>query len=75
MIDESSNRLHITERQRDAIWTGLRLLQAGLEKTPGFKDVSPDDGDLGEILTNAGKHRGMTSEEIEEFIDQVLSYT
>lgn len=74
MSDEPSNRIHITERQRDAIWAGLRLLQAGLEKIPGFCEVSPDDGDLGDILTNSGKHQGMTSEEIEEFIDQVLSY-
>ncbi|KAB2922703.1 MAG: hypothetical protein F9K30_12065 [Dechloromonas sp.] len=74
MTDEPSNRLHITERQRDAIWAGLRLLQHGLEKTPGFHPVSPDDGDLGEILTNSGAHQGMISEEIEDFIDNVLSY-
>lgn len=71
---EPANRIHITERQRDAIWTGLRLLQHGLEGTPGFKRVAPNDGDLGDILTNSGKHTGLTADEIEQFIDEVLAY-
>lgn len=71
---EPANRIHITERQRDAIWAGLRLLQCSLEQRPGHHPVAPDDGDIGDILTNAGKHAGLTADEIDAFIDDVLAF-
>lgn len=51
-----------TEKQRDAVWAGLRLLQASL--TNGR--VKPDDGGIGDILTNAGRHEGLSAVEIHD---------
>lgn len=48
----------------DAVLAGLRLLQNALEEG----EVSPNDGDLGDILTNSGQHPGMTAEEIEDVV-------
>lgn len=71
---EPANRIQITERQRDAIWAGLRLLQCSLDKRPGHHPVEPDDGDIGDILTCSGAHAGLSADEIDAFIDDVLAF-
>jgi len=50
--------------QADAIIAALRLLQSAL--SGGL--VSPDDGDIGAILTNAGEHEGLTVEGIDHLL-------
>lgn len=61
--------MDLTQRERDALWAGLRLLQASLDRAPGAYLVMPDDGDIGDILTCSGDHAGMTADEIETFIE------
>ena len=51
---------HFTAAEDDAIIAGLRLLQCSLEKQPGHHPVEPNDGDVGDILTNSGEHAGLT---------------
>lgn len=59
--------LRISDSEYDAILAGLRLLQAALEAG----DVEPNDGDVGDILTCAGSHAGLTVEQIESLIDDM----
>lgn len=48
-------------KQSDAIIAGLRLLQASLKE----RLVTPNDGDIGDILTSSGEHEGLTVDEID----------
>lgn len=50
--------------ENDAIIAALRLLQVALEE----KTVAPDDGNIGEILTNSGEHDGLTVAGIERLL-------
>lgn len=61
----------ISGPERDAILAGLRLLQCGLDRREGYYAVSPNDGDVGDILTNSGEHPGMTAEEIDGLCDLI----
>lgn len=61
--------LNLTEPQRDALLSGLRLLQGALDRG----EVTPNDGDVGDILTCSGSHEGMTSDEIDSFIENTLN--
>ena len=45
----------------NAVLAGLRLLQKALDDG----EVTPNDGDIGDILTNSGSHPGLTAEEID----------
>lgn len=60
--------MRVTRRQYDAIVTSLRLLGREMEKGA----VSPNDGDLGDIMTCSGNHQGMSLEEVTLFCDAVL---
>lgn len=60
--------MHVTRRQYDAIVASLRLLAREMEKGT----VSPNDGDLGDIMTCSGDHRGMSLEEVTLFCDGIL---
>lgn len=51
-------------KHADAIITGLRLLQTSLKD--GL--VIPNDGDIGDILTNCGDHEGPTIDEIDALL-------
>lgn len=55
-----------TAKERDAILAGLRLLQFSLDAGT----VTPNDGDVGDILTCSGDHDGMTAEEIDLFCEE-----
>ena len=59
---------HFTAAEDDAIIAGLRLLQCSLEKQPGHHPVEPNDGDVGDILTNSGEHAGLTVAAIERLL-------
>lgn len=61
------------EKRRDAILAGLRLLQCGMEKREGYHPVEPNDGDVGDILTNSGLHSGLSVEEIDEYCNEINS--
>lgn len=50
------------DMKRDAVIAALRLLASEMQG----KRVLPDDGDIGDILTSGGDHRGLTHEEIDE---------
>lgn len=54
------------DKTRDAILAGLRLLQHSLDTGA----VTPDDGDIGDILTCGGEHEGMTATEIDAYCEQ-----
>ncbi|QWF18684.1 hypothetical protein [Lysobacter capsici] len=55
-----------SNKERDAILAGLRLLQFSLDAGT----VTPNDGDVGDILTCSGEHAGMTAEEIDLFCEE-----
>lgn len=57
--------LAISSRQYDALLAGLRLLARDIDK--GL--VEPNDGDVGDILTCAGAHAGLSAEQIHAFGD------
>lgn len=50
-----------TRMQFDAVLAGLRLLQTSLSN----RLVLPDDGEIGDVLTNGGAHAGLTCDEID----------
>jgi len=51
-------------KHADAIIAGLRLLQTSLKD----RLVIPNDGDIGDILTNSGDHEGLTVDEIDALL-------
>lgn len=55
--------------QGDAIFAALRLLATKLKAG----EVSPDDGDIGDILTNSGAHAGLSADEVHELCDSLLA--
>lgn len=56
-----------SKKQFDAILAGLRLLQTSLDN----RLVLPNDGDIGDILTDTGSHEGMTAAEIDSFCEEL----
>ncbi len=52
----------------DATIAALRLLATAIES----KSVSPNDGDIGDILTNLGEHDGLNETEVHNLADQLL---
>lgn len=51
----------------DAVLAGLRLLQTALEN----RLVIPDDGDIGDILTNGQSHAGLGPVEIDDLVEHL----
>ncbi|MGF6604020.1 hypothetical protein P3T23_008775 [Paraburkholderia sp. GAS448] len=60
--------MRVTRRQYDAIVASLRLLERQMEKGA----VSPNDGDVGDIMTCSGDHQGLSLEELTLFCDAIL---
>jgi hypothetical protein len=58
--------MQFSQKQSDAILAGLRLLQASLDN----HRVLPNEGDIGDILTDTGSHKGMTADEIDRFCQE-----
>lgn len=52
--------LRLTQPEYDAMLAGLRLLARALQT----RQVTPDDDDVGSILTNSGEHAGLTSDDV-----------
>lgn len=52
--------MQFSKKQFDAILAGLALLQTALQN----RLVLPDDGEIGDILTDNGSHEGLTAEEV-----------
>lgn len=52
--------MQFSKKQFDAILAGLALLQTALRN----RLVLPNDGGIGDILTNGGSHEGLTDEEV-----------
>lgn len=59
--------MKFTDKQIDAILAGLRLLSEALD----HNKVAPDDGSIGDILTNGGNHEGLSSEEIDTLCREI----
>ncbi|WP_164034296.1 hypothetical protein, partial [Serratia marcescens] len=59
----------LSQPEYDAVIAGLRLLACGLED----KIVEPNDGDIGDMLTCGGQHTGLTSDEIHDLCDRLLT--
>lgn len=60
----------LTQAERDAILAALRHFQVLLGTNGGVYPHSPRDIGLGDILTNAGAHRGLSVEGIEVLLDR-----
>ena len=58
----------LTREQRDAVHAALRYLATGLSRG----DPRPNDGDVGDILTNGGKHDGLTAEDVRDLCDKLI---
>lgn len=63
------NTLILNGPQYDALLAGVRLLAGAL----GEGMVNPDDGDVGDILTNSGEHPGLTASEVYDLGDAMQS--
>lgn len=61
--------VRMDHHQFDAMIAGLRLLEREMERG----NVAANDGDVGEILTDGGRHEGLTVEEISSFGDELLT--
>lgn len=59
--------MKLNKKETDAILAGLRFLQKALE----LGNVKPNDGDVGDILTDSGTHEGLNEEEIDDLIDKL----
>ena len=58
--------MKLNDKQHGAILAGLRLLQTALDN----RLVLPNDGDIGDILTNSGAHMAITPDEIDAFCER-----
>jgi hypothetical protein len=54
-------------RELDAVLAGLRLLQSALDAGT----VTPNDGDIGDVLTCSGDHGGLTAAQIDELCERL----
>ena len=59
--------MKLNKKETDAILAGLRLLQNALE----LGSVQPNDGDVGDILTDSGEHDGLNEEDIDYLIEKL----
>lgn len=59
--------MQFTKIQTDAVLAGLRLLQAAL--TGGL--VRPNDGEIGDILTDVGTHAGLSADDIDALCESL----
>ena len=57
----------LSQREDDAILAALRLLATSLKNG----SVAPNDGDIGDILTNSGLHAGLDSEGVHDLADKL----
>jgi hypothetical protein len=63
-----------SDAEFDAVIAALRLLARVLNDPTGDPvTVEPDDGDIGDILTNSGTHAGLTSDEVHDIADRINS--
>lgn len=71
----------LNRRERDVLAAALRLLAKCLENgatdatgedVGGATCVQPNDGDIGDIMTSSGDHRGMSIEEVDAFCNALL---
>jgi hypothetical protein len=60
-----------SEAERDAVYAALRYLATGLNRIDPL--VTPNDGDIGDILTNSGAHAGLTGEQVHDLCDELLA--
>ncbi len=59
--------LKLKPKELDAVLAGLRLLVRDMD----HGNVFPNDGDIGDILTNAGQHEGLSIEEIDDLTERL----
>lgn len=57
----------VTSEEYNAVIAGLRLLQNALDNST----VTPDDGDIGDILTNTGSEEPLTAAQIDELVERI----
>lgn len=57
----------VTSEEYNAVIAGLRLLQNALDNST----VTPDDGDIGDILTNTGSEKPLTAAQIDELVERI----
>jgi hypothetical protein len=66
-MSEKPHLLALTQPEFDAVLAGLRVLSAAITDS----DICPDDGEIGDILTNAGAHAGLSVEAIDALGDRI----
>lgn len=54
--------------ETDAVVAALRLLANKV----ALREIEPNDGDVGDILTGSGEHAGLNAEQIHALCDQIL---
>lgn len=57
----------VSKAEFDAVLAALRLLGASME----CGRVRPDDGDIGEILTDSGTHAGLSAKEVDALCERI----
>lgn len=64
----------LTSQQSNAVLAALRLLARVLNDPTGDPvTVEPNDGDIGDILTNSGAELPLNAEDIHDLADQLAS--
>lgn len=58
---------NLSKKQHDTVLAGLRLLQTTLDN----RLVLPNDGNIGDILTDGGSHAGLTATEIDTLCEEI----
>ena len=61
--------LDLSGQERDALLAALKLLEVALKE--GL--VRPNDGDIGDLLTNGGEHEGLTPWRISALADRIVN--
>lgn len=61
--------LSLSGQERDALLAALKLLEVSMKE--GL--VQPNDGDIGDLLTNGGEHEGLTPWQISALADRVVA--
>lgn len=62
------SKINLNNVEVDAIAAALRLLGNKLE----MREIEPNDGDIGDILTGTSEHYGLDAEQIHALCDRLL---
>lgn len=61
--------ISMSAQERDALLAALKLLEGALKR----RLVIPNDGNIGDLLTNGGEHEGLTPQKIADLADRIVN--